>query len=129
HGLGKVTSVLEEKRIFTQELDRIKNMRGKWLDKILIAVYLGYAHLQIFRMKNTESYNQDEYYHSNKLMILLWFWIGPTAHIFIIIIAAALYRPIIHFIYVIGLANIYMLVLWIIQVKIKQRIRIVGEKL
>jgi phosphatidylglycerophosphate synthase len=129
HGLGKVTSVLEEKRIFTEELDKIKHLRGKWLDKILIAVYLGYAHLQIFRMKKTESYKREEYYHSNKLMILLWFWIGPTAHIFVIIIAAVLYRPIIHFIYVIGLANIYLLVLWIVQVKIKQRIRIVGEKL
>ncbi|KQC06235.1 MAG: hypothetical protein APR54_07475 [Candidatus Cloacimonas sp. SDB] len=129
HGLGKVTSVIEEKRIFQQELDRIKHLKGKWLDKILIAVYLGYAHLQIFRMKKSESYKKQEYYNANKLMILLWFWIGPTAHIFIIIIAAVLYRPIIHFIYTIGLANIYMVVLWIIQVRIKQRIRIEGDDL
>ena len=128
HGLGKVTSVVEENRIFREEMDRIKHMPGKWLDKIIIAIYLGYSHLQIFRMKNNESYDRKKYYHANKLMVLLWFWIGPTAHIFVIIIAAFLYRPIIHFIYVIGLANIYLLVLWIIQVKIKQRIKIIGEQ-
>jgi len=77
-------------------------------------------------MKKTETYDRKAYYESNKLMILLWFWIGPTAHIFIVIIAAVLYRPIIHFIYTVGLANIDMLDLWIIQVKIKQRIRVVG---
>lgn len=123
HGLGKVTSVWEEKKIFTQEMERIKDMKGKWLDKFLIAVYLGYSHLQIFRMKKTEKYDRDAYFQSNKLMILLWFWIGPTAHVFVLIIAAILFRPIIFFIYTIGVANLYMLILWIIQVKIKQRLR------
>lgn len=123
HGLGKVTSVWEEKRIFTEEMKRIKNMRGKWLDKILIAFYLGYSHLQIFRLNAQENYNRRAYYKSNKLMILLWFWIGPTAHVFVLIIAAILFRPIVFFIYTIGLANIYLLILWIIQVKIKQRLR------
>lgn len=123
HGLGKVTSVWEEKRIFTEEMDRIKHMRRKWLDKILIAVYLGYSHLQLFRLKEQERYNRRAYYKSNKLMILLWFWIGPTAHVFVLILSAILFRPIIYFAFTIGLANIYMLTLWIIQVKIKQRLR------
>ncbi|MFC1898340.1 CDP-alcohol phosphatidyltransferase family protein [Candidatus Cloacimonadota bacterium] len=123
HGLGKVTSVWDERRIFTDEMDKIKHMRGKWLDKMLIAVYLGYTHLQIFRLNEKEHYNQDAYYQSNKLMVLLWFWIGPTAHVFVLIISALLFRPIIYFAFTIGLANVYMLVLWIIQVKIKQRLR------
>ncbi|HPR17208.1 MAG TPA: CDP-alcohol phosphatidyltransferase family protein [Candidatus Cloacimonadota bacterium] len=123
HGLGKVTSVWEEQRIFTEEMKKIKHMRGRWLDKILIAVYLGYSRLQIFRFKEQEKYNRRAYYKANKLMILLWFWIGPTAHIFVLILSAILFKPIIFFIYTIGLANIYLLVLWIIQVKIKQRLR------
>ncbi len=123
HGLGKVTSVWDERRIFIEEMDRIKHLPGKWLDKILIAVYLGYSHLQIFRLDEKEQYNKRAYYKSNKLMILLWFWIGPTAHVFVLIIAAILFRPIVYFAFTIGLANIYMLVLWIIQVKIKQRLR------
>ncbi|OPX28393.1 MAG: hypothetical protein B1H06_03330, partial [Candidatus Cloacimonas sp. 4484_143] len=54
HGLGKVTSVWDERKIFTEEMDRIKHMPGKWLDKILIAVYLGYSHLQIFQLNEKE---------------------------------------------------------------------------
>ena len=123
HGLGKVTSVWDERKIFTEEMDRIKHMPGKWLDKILIAVYLGYSHLQIFRLNEKEKYNRRAYYKSNKFMILLWFWIGPTAHVFVLIIAAILFRPIIYFIFTIGVANIYMIILWIIQVKINQRLR------
>ena len=127
HGLGKVTSVWEERRIFTEEMDRIKHVKGKWLDKILIAIYLGYSHLQIFHLNEKEQYNRKAYYKSNKLMILLWFWIGPTAHVFVMIISAILYRPIIYFIFTIGAANIYMIILWIIQVKIKQRLRKIPE--
>lgn len=127
HGLGKVTSVWEEKRIFTQEMERIKHMPGKWLDKILIAVYLGYSHLQIFRMKKTEKYDKEAYFEANKLMVLLWFWIGPTAHVFVLIISAILFRPIIFFIYTIGIANLYMIILWIIQVKIKQSLRVKSQ--
>ncbi len=123
HGLGKVTSVWDERKIFIEEMDRIKHMPGKWLDKILIAVYLGYSRLQIFRLDEKEQFNRKAYYKANKLMILLWFWIGPTAHVFVLIISAILFRPIIYFGFTIGLANIYMLVLWIIQVKIKQRLR------
>ena len=59
----------------------------------------------------------------NQLLIKLWFWIGPTAHIFVLIIAAILFRPGIYFIYTIGVANIYMIILWIIQVKVKQRLK------
>ena len=123
HGLGKVTSVWDERKIFLDEMDRIKHMPGKWLDKILIAVYLGYSRLQIFRLNEKEHYNKKAYYNSNKLLILLWFWIGPTAHVFVLIIAAILFRPVVYFAFTIGLANLYMLVLWIIQVKIKQRLR------
>ena len=122
HGLGKSTSTWEEKKKFSTELNKIKHLRGKLLDKILIAVYLGYSHLQLFKIDEKEEYDGKKYYHSNKLLIRLWFWIGPTAGAFIIIISAILFRPIIFFIYTIGLANIYMIILWIIQVKTNKKI-------
>ena len=129
HGLGKSTSTWEEKKKFTAELNKIKHLRGKLLEKILIAVYLGYSHLQLFKMNEKEEYNKKAYYHSNKLLIRLWFWIGPTAGAFIIIISAVLFRPIIFFIYTIGLANIYMIILWIIQVKTNKKILINNKSL
>ncbi len=123
HGLGKVTSVNDEKRKFAEELERIKDQRGKWLDKSLIAIYLGYSRLQLFKMDRDEHYDRKEYFQANKLLIKLWFWIGPTAHIFVLIIAAILFRPIIFFSYTIGVANLYMIVLWIVQVRVKNKLQ------
>lgn len=124
HGLGKQTSTWEEKKKFTTELNVIKHQKGKLFEKILIVVYLGYSRLQLFKMDDQEVYDRQTYYNYNKLLIKLWFWIGPTASAFIIIISAFLFRPIIFFVFTIGLANIYMIILWIIQVKVNKKILI-----
>ena len=129
HGLGKATSTWEEKKKFTAELNKIKHLQGKLLEKVLIAFYLGYSRLQVFHLDEKEEYDRKTYYHSNKLLIRLWFWIGPTASAFIIMISAILFRPIIFFIYTIGLANIYMIVLWIIQVRTNKKIIINNKSL
>ncbi|MCK4652810.1 MAG: CDP-alcohol phosphatidyltransferase family protein [Candidatus Cloacimonetes bacterium] len=124
HGLGKIKSTWEEKKHFTEELDKIEHEKGKLLDKILIAIYLGYSHLQVFHLDEKEEYDRETYYSANNMLIRLWFWIGPTAHAFVFIISAILFRPIIFFIYTIGLANIWMIVLWIIQVRVNKKILI-----
>jgi len=126
HGLGKIKSTWEEKNHFTEELYKIEHEKGKLLDKILIAIYLGYSHLQVFHLDEKEEYDRDKYYAANNMLIRLWFWIGPTAHAFVFIISAILFRPIIFFIYTIGVANIWMIVLWIIQVKVNKKIRIIS---
>ena len=69
-----------------------------------------------------EHYDKDLYFQKNQLLIKLWFWIGPTAHIFVLIIAAVLFRPGIYFIFTIGIANIYMVILWIVQVRVKNKL-------
>lgn len=123
HGLGKDTSTWEANQKFKEELTVIKHEKGRIFDKFLIALYLGYSRLQLFELKEKEEFNKDQYFQKNQLLIKLWFWIGPTAHIFVLIIAAILFRPGIYFIYTIGVANIYMIILWIIQVKVKQRLK------
>ena len=129
HGLGKQTSTWEEKKKFTDELNAIKHQKGKLFEKVLIVVYLGYSRLQLFKIDDQEVYDRQTYYNYNKLLIKLWFWIGPTASAFIIIISAFLFRPIIFFAFTIGLANIYMIILWIIQVKVNKKILIKNKNL
>ncbi len=129
HGLGKQTSTWEEKKKFTDELNKIKHQKGKLFEKILIVVYLGYSRLQLFKMDDQEVYDRETYFNSNNLLIKLWFWIGPTVSAFIIIISAFLFRPIIFFAFTIGLANIYMIILWIIQVKVNKKILIKNKNL
>jgi len=129
HGLGKQTSTWDEKKKFTDELNKIKHQKNKLFEKILIAVYLGYSRLQLFKMDKQEIYDSKTYFNSNNLLIKFWFWIGPTASAFIIIISAFLFRPIIFFAFTIGLANIYMIILWIIQVKVNKKILIKNKNL
>jgi len=129
HGLGKQTSTWEERKIFTDELNIIKHQKGKLFEKILIIVYLGYSQLQLFKMDDQEVYDRETYYGHNKLLIRLWFWIGPTASAFIVMISALIFRPIFFFIFTIGIANIYMIILWIIQVKTNKKILIKNKNL
>ncbi len=129
HGLGKQKSTWEEKKKFTDELNKIEHQKNKLFEKVLIAVYLGYSRLQLFKMDEQEIYDSKTYFNSNNLLIKLWFWIGPTASAFIIIISAFLFRPIIFFAFTIGLANIYMIILWIIQVKVNKKILIKSKNL
>ncbi|MDP8203425.1 MAG: CDP-alcohol phosphatidyltransferase family protein [Candidatus Tenebribacter mawsonii] len=129
HGLGKQTSTWEEKKKFTDELNKIKNQKNKLFEKVLIALYLGYSRLQLFKMKEQELYDSKSYFKSNQLLIRLWFWIGPTASAFVIMISAFLFRPIIFFVFTIGFANLYMIILWIIQVKTNKKILIKNKNL
>lgn len=122
HGLEKQTSTWEANKEFKKQLLEIKHERGRIFDKFLIALYLGYSKLQLFKLKEKENYDKEEYFNKNQLLIKLWFWIGPTAHIFVLILSAILFRPGIYFIYTIGIANIYMIVLWVIQIKVNKNI-------
>lgn len=122
HGLGKQSSTWEANKEFKKQLIEIKHEKGRIFDKFLIALYLGYSKLQLFKLKEKENYDQDEYFKKNQLLIKLWFWIGPTAHIFVLILAAILFRPDIFFIYTIGIANLYMIILWIIQIRVNKKI-------
>jgi len=122
HGLGKQTSTWEANKEFKRQLIEIKHEKGRIFDKLLIALYLGYSKLQLFKLKEKEIYSKEDYFDKNQLLIKLWFWIGPTAHIFVLIIAAILFRLDIFFIYTIGIANIYMIILWIIQIRVNKKI-------
>ena len=124
HGLGMIKSTWEAKKHFKEELQNIRYEKGHIMDKILIALFLGYSHLQLFNLGKKEVYDQKTYYKKNKVMIFLWFWIGPTAQAFFMIISAILFRPIIFFGYILVIANLWMVVLWIIQIHINKKILI-----
>lgn len=128
HGLGKHTTTREDNERFTTELESIKHQKGKILEKILISVYIGYSHLQMSQAEKVEKYDKKSYFRANKMMVLLWFWIGPTAHAVVIILSAFLFRPEVFLVYTIILANIWMLVLWIIQVKINRKVLLAKVK-
>ncbi len=122
HGLGMIKSTWEAKKHFKEELRKIKHEKGRIMDKVLIALYLGYSQLQLFNLEKKEEYDRNTYYQKNKALIFLWFWIGPTAQAFFMIVSAILFKPIIFFGYIIVVANLWMVILWIIQTRVNKKI-------
>lgn len=122
HGLDQVHSTLDDRERFSAEFERLKGKKGKYIFKFMIWLYLGYSHLQLFRNKVRIDYDQATYYRKNKLLLRLWTWIGIATHIFVLVVAAFLYKPGIFFYYTLVGANIWMVVLLIIQVRVNKKI-------
>ena len=124
HGLGKTNTIREDLQLFSTELKKLRKVKGKYLEKILIISYLGYTKLQLKKSVEKRKYPKDKYYKSNKPLLHLWNWIGLATHISILIVATFLYDPMIFFYYVIVLANGWMLIVVIIQVRTNKKIAI-----
>lgn len=122
HALGKTKSVQEEIKLFSSELERMEQMKGKYFDKLLIKVYLKYSNIQARTTPRRIKYDSKEYYHANKGLLRLWNCFGATTHIFMLMLSSFLYEPVILFFYTLGVANVGMILLWIIQVKTNKRI-------
>lgn len=124
HALGKNNSIREDMKLFAAELERLKKEKGRYVEKVMIVFYLGYTKLQLKENGAKQKYVPGKYYESNRLLLLLWNWIGAATHIAVLVLASFLYSPMIFFYYIIGLANIWMLVLAFIQVKTNRRISV-----
>ena len=95
-----------------------------YVEKVMIIFYLGYTKLQLKENGPKRKYISGEYYESNRVLLMLWNWIGAATHIAVLILASLLYNPMIFFYYVIGVANVWMLILAFIQVRTNRRIAI-----
>ncbi len=124
HALGKTNSIRGDLEFFSNELKQLNKSKGRYLEKIMIIFYLGYTNLQLKENGDKARYPREKYYKSNKFLLLLWNWIGSASHTFVLLLAAFLYEPMIFFYYIIGLANVWMLLLGFIQVRVNRRIAI-----
>lgn len=122
HALGKANSIQQDLEDYSELYLELKQQKGKYLEKLLISFYIGYTKIQLKENGSKRSYPQEDYYRANKPLLMLWHWIGPATHIFILVLSAVLYEPMVFFFYVIILGNIWMLVLQFFQVKINNKI-------
>jgi phosphatidylglycerophosphate synthase len=125
HALGKTNTVRDDLKLFSDELDRLKKKKGKYLEKLMIAVFLGYTKIQVKNGVEKIKYSQEQYYKSNRPLLFMWNWIGLTTHIFVLILAAFLYDPMIFFYYNIAVANVWMLIVGVIQIRTNKKIAII----
>lgn len=122
HGLGKVNSIRKDLELFSQRLDTLKKQRKNYLEILLLTFYLGYTKIQIKDEEEKKSYPQEIYYKANRHLVFMWNLIGPATHIAALIVAALLYEPMIFFIYTLGIANIWLLIIGAIQLRTNRRI-------
>ncbi|MCP4158107.1 MAG: CDP-alcohol phosphatidyltransferase family protein [bacterium] len=122
HALGKTNPVNQELEFFTNHLENLKKQNGKRLEKVLITFFLGYTRLQSQKIDKTKKYNQQQYYKSNRILLLMWNWIGLSTHVFTFVLASLLFEPMLLFYYSLGAANILMLVVEFIQVRTNKKI-------
>jgi phosphatidylglycerophosphate synthase len=122
HALGKANPIRQDHETFSKRLDLLRREKRNYFEILLISFYLGYTKMQLKESNDMKEYPEEAYYQSNKLLLLLWNWIGAATHIFVLIVATLLYEPMIFFVYSLGLANLWMLVMAAIQIRTNKRI-------
>jgi phosphatidylglycerophosphate synthase len=115
YAFGKKLNPQEQVEEFTEELERLEQQKGRKFDKLLIRTYLKYSKLQTGSAKMKFTVDRQTYRKYNKAAVLLWNLIGPTTHISVMMISLFLYEPLIFFGYTIIFANIWMIIMMVVQ--------------
>jgi len=127
-------SVLEtELREFTEEYDRIKTMKRKYFDKILLKIYLKYSKFQVKMAKGKESSKKLDvdsklFYSKNKTLIHLWSYVGPTTQLTFMIFCSLINRMDIYLYGMITLFPVYALIIFLKQNRVDKELKIKGSK-
>lgn len=112
-----------ELKIIADKITAAKKEEKKDHLRILILnIYYHFTKLQSSEKKNVIKYDPSSYVERNLLTLKMWSLIGPAVHIFMLVLAFLLMRPEILFVYAIGFANLWMLLMFIIQKKVNQQL-------
>lgn len=128
HGLGKANSPRADFEKFSAELARLKKEKPGSPDRWIIWIYLGYLKIQLSRAKREVHYDPEAYIRANRLLLPAWSLVGSSTYILVIMVAAILGRPMIYFVYAIGLANFFCFVLLILQARANRSVKRQGGR-
>lgn len=123
--LQRVSVLNDGIKSFEEEFARLKNVRGRYFDKIVIWIYLWYSRVQL-KLTNPVSDNSkvkpnispEEYANKNGLMIRLWTILGPTTQWTFLIITSILNRLDIYLLGILIVGNILAVIFYFFQSKI-----------
>lgn len=123
HVYGKASGLDEEIKEYSEEKDRLKNVHGHHIEKMLISLYLAYSNLQKNSTKHAElNVLPDEYKSQNKFLLRLWSWIGSTTHMVVLIFFSIINRIDLYLIFVVTWGNLIFAVLWLWQKRVTERV-------
>lgn len=118
----KVSSLDEEIIEYSEEKERLKNIKGKYLEKFLISVYLAYCNFQRNSTKHVEiNLSPEEYKKKNKLLLRCWSWLGSTTHMILLIIFSIMNRIDLYLIVTVSLGNLIFIILLVWQKSVLKR--------
>ncbi|MCK4640302.1 MAG: CDP-alcohol phosphatidyltransferase family protein [Candidatus Marinimicrobia bacterium] len=125
HVLGDRKSISGEIAELTGELEKLRRQNCCYLQRLLIKFYLGYSAIQNKYSRKQRKYDPKRYYQVNKYLLRLWSMVGPAVNILILVISSFLFKPEIFLIYVIFIANGWIVLISIIQRVVNKKIEIV----
>ena len=122
---GKGADINEDIIEFSAEKERLKNVKGKAIEKMLVNIYIKYCNLQKNSTKHADYEVSPELYkEKNKLLLRLWSWIGSTTHLTAAIVFSFVNRIDLYLIITLTAGNIFFLILFIVQKKVIENIKL-----
>ncbi|MDZ4712554.1 MAG: CDP-alcohol phosphatidyltransferase family protein [bacterium] len=121
----KASSLDDEIKEYTEEKERLQNINGKAIEKVLISLYLAYSNFQKKSTKHIElKVTPETYKAGNKLLLRMWSWIGSTTHMVVLIIFSIMDRIDLYLIASITIGNIIFLILLLWQKSVIRKLTI-----
>ncbi len=119
--IGKSNSINEDFQKFKLRYNDIKDHNGQYFEKLLLVTYLGYTKIQVTGTRDKTKKLKKKNTESEKMLLIFWNMIGVSTHRVFLILSAFFYEPLIFFYYILGFANIMLLILYPIQWKVDKR--------
>jgi hypothetical protein len=121
----KRVSILDEGlKVFEDEFERLKNVKGRYFDKVIIWIYLQYSAIQQKvtnpkpdQEKIKPNISSEEYAKKNRPLIRLWTFLGPTTQWTFLIITSFFNRIDIYLLGIFIAGNILAIIFYFFQSK------------
>ena len=125
HGMS--SDVNDEIKEFEEEKEKLKNVPGRPIAKLLINAYLFYSRRQskIVRNKTTFTVTPEQYYKDNRLLLRLWSWLGSTTHMVMLMFFSIIDRIDLYLIINFTVCNIYFIIILLIQKSVLKKYEVV----
>jgi len=122
--LNRVSILDDGLKVFEDEFERLKKIKGRYFDKVIIWIYLQYSAIQqkVTNPKPEQEkikahINTEEYSKKNRLLIRLWTLLGPTTQWTFLIITSFLNRIDIYLLGIFVVGNILAIIIYFFQSK------------
>ena len=129
--LNRVSILDEGLKVFEDEFERLKKIKGRYFDKVIIWIYLEYSAIQQ-KVTNPKPEQEkikahisaEEYSKKNRLLIRLWTLLGPTTQWTFLIITSFLNRIDIYLLGIFVVGNILAIIIYFFQSKFDKALKL-----